>query len=299
MNRMKKILQGSALLAALVGFLVGPAVADVFVTVDITKFKDISITETITKNKFVDIQVFAFIEPNSAAESTAIKNQLNEENSVFQDSGANDSGDMIDDQLTARIVNSINGNTGVTQFNQDVGNMVNQANVFSIAVVDPAEADTAFTQSQAHQEQINTFNSVDATGRLGIGPGPDFEILSPDKQAGINNSISGNVGVTQVNQNTGNMNNQDNNLSIALGLSDSAVVALSEADLGQFNTSNTVTEVNTIKRDVINGSVNFNAGVTMVNQGSGNMNNQDSSVSFAAITGPAAAAQLSPLLTAF
>ncbi len=206
---------------------------------------------------------------------------------------------IIDDQLTAIINGSINGNTGITQFNQDVGNVVNQANVFSIAVVDPAEADTAFTQSQAHQEQVNQFNSVDATGRLGVGPGPDFEILSPDKQAGIRNSIVGNVGVTQVNQNTGNMNNQDNNLSIALGLSDSAVVALSEADLGQFNVSNTVNEVNTIKRDVINNSVNFNAGVTMVNQGSGNMNNQDSSVSFAANTGPAAAAQLSPLLTAF
>jgi len=101
-----------------------------------------------------------------------------------------------------------------------------------------------------------------------------------EKRDQLLNSGAGNAGVLTINQAAGNMNNQANALSIALSLD--AGVALSEADLGQFNTGNTVHETNVgtnlegaePKTARITASVNGNSGVVGVNQSSGNMANQ-------------------------
>ncbi len=280
MNRMTKFLMSSALVLALGGFLGGPAMADVTVTANIIKDKDKFIFEFIGKLKVVVILVDAHIHAQAAAESEAIKNQVNKHNFVDLDfvgaGGAN-----VTDARDALIDHSVRDEVGITQFNQDVGNMVNQANVVSLALTepDPLGTDTAVTDAQASQEQINKHNTVIEFGRLNLTD-PDYESI-------LDHSVRDNLGITQVNQNSGNMNNQDNNVSVALGLANSAVVALSEADLGQVNKHNFVDSTNTVKVDTILWSVNNNTGITSVNQTSGNMNNQDTSISFAANAGPA------------
>jgi hypothetical protein len=59
---------------------------------------------------------------------------------------------------------------------------------------------------------------------------------------------------------------------------------LSESALGQVNIRNHVHEVQTVKLDLITNSANGNSGVVGVNQSVGNMNNQASAVSVAALT---------------
>lgn len=296
MNRMTKILMSPALVLALGGFLAGPATAHdtstLVVFVDVFKDKDIEVDVTIDKIKNVDILVDA--PPmilDAAAQSSSIKVQINKHNTVDLDAFTDPDGVGFDDAYNTLMDHSVNHNTGITQFNQDVGNMVNQANVVSIALTEPDGDDTSFVDSQAAQTQINKHNTVTEVGRL-IEADPDTEAI-------LDHSVNHNLGITQVNQNSGNMNNQDNNLSVALGLSGSAVVALSEADLGQVNKHNSVTSTNTVKVADMQWSVRRNSGVTSVNQSVGNMNNQDTSISFAAFAGPATTSQGFLSITSF
>jgi hypothetical protein len=112
------------------------------------------------------------------------------------------------------------------------------------------------------------------------------EILSPNVVDSINilfrdsiitGSINHNVGVTNVNQAAGQMNNQANATALAVCLD--GAVALSETDLGQYSLGNQVYETFTTKTAQILGSINENRGVTFVNQTSGNMANQGNALS--------------------
>ena len=74
--------------------------------------------------------------------------------------------------------------------NQNVGNMNNQLNALSLAA--GLEAD--FALADAFLGQFNTQNIVS-----------EFQTI---RTATITNSVNHNIGVTNVNQVTGNMNNQ-------------------------------------------------------------------------------------------
>lgn len=260
-----------------------PATADVFVFADIFKFKDVFVTELILKEKFVFVTVTFDETATGAAEAMAINNQRNQDNeSTFAQpdptlrQGPIDPEDMRIRKF-ALIEDSVSDNTGIVGLNQDVGNMVNQANVVALAV---SNALSSVTNSQAETSQFNTdnfswhqetslFNQDDIPG-------------STNLRADIIDSVNNNAGIIQVNQNAGNMNNQSNNLAMAVGFG--SILALSEAALGQFNTGNQVIEVQTVKFDLIDGSINGNTGVVAVNQSVGNMNNQASALSIAART---------------
>jgi hypothetical protein len=273
-----------------------PASADVDVLATINKNKDINITETITVNKTATIVVGAVYDLQGAAEAQAVLNVDNHNNTV---NGADPSDpNRIDDvdsglseeyglDLDASMTRSVNENTGVFGFNQDVGNMTNQGNVVSVAGI--ARLD-AVADSQAHADQKNQGNTSIEFERLRDTNG-DLIVITPsvtpsnfqtNKHALILNSINDNTGVINVNQNAGNMNNQSNGVSAAIGIG--ALVALSDADLGQLNSGNYVHEVETVKVGTIQGSVNNNVGVVNVNQSTGNMNNQGNVVSLSAIT---------------
>jgi hypothetical protein len=293
---MKHILNattGIALALAAAG-MAAPAMADVDVLATITKTKDIDITETITVTKTVDIFVGAvYNEVPGGAEAQALLNVTNSGNEV-NGSDASDPtdqdaeiGDEYNLHFSALIDESVNNNVGVFGFNQDVGNMSNQANVVSISGISDLPS---FADAQAHAEQINEDNTStefeelrDAeTGEVITDPETDPEDFAVNKAATISNSINSNTGVINVNQNSGNMNNQSNGVAAALGLG--AVVALSDADLGQLNSGNLVEELSTVKVGSISDSINNNSGIINVNQSTGNMNNQGNVVSFAAIT---------------
>jgi hypothetical protein len=255
------------------------ASADVFVFATIDKEKDVLITEQIQILKQVQLFVAVPLVATKAAESEALVNQTNTRNQACTNC----------DEKRDTITGSGNNNSGVLSINQAAGNMNNQGNAVSIAVdfvvVDgPAppvvRESSGFAESQAAVDQLNTANLVDTVNLL-------------FRSGAINNSLNNNSGVVHVNQAPGNMNNQANALSVAVSLS--AGVALSEADLGQINTVNTVRESDATSGSVLRaginknadivGSINGNSGVVGVNQAVGNMANQANVVSVAAALG--------------
>jgi hypothetical protein len=273
------------------------ALADVFVTADI--FKDKDVTETI--NIFIDKTITVNVNYNETvigdAEAHTLVNQTNAHNRVDgarsgsddPDNTPGESGTLnYDLELDALILDSVSGNTGVVGVNQDVGNMVNQANAVSLAETISV---SSITESQAHAEQDNFDNEAIEFERLTFLDGTpvtpaDLPIdplaLDPDKTAYILNSVNNNEGIVGVNQNAGNNNNQANGVALAVGFG--SHVALAEADLGQYNAFNTVESFETFRPDLIQGSINDNSGVVTVNQTTGNNNNQGSMISFSALT---------------
>jgi hypothetical protein len=243
----------------------------VFVTV--VKDKDVFIVERLDKFKTVTIRVFGEFFPDGAAEAEAIANVRNEDNRVDDNVPPGEGGTSTNFGIErdALIEGSVNDNTGIVGVNQDVGNMVNQANVVAIAVTDTS---TAFADAQAAVDQVNQRNSSRQEEVL--------DVNNPDRTATILGSVNNNSGIIGVNQNSGNMNNQTNAVALAVGIG--SQVALAESVLGQVNTGNTVLEVETLKENRIAESINTNTGIVGVNQSSGNMNNQASAVSFSAIT---------------
>jgi hypothetical protein len=101
-----------------------------------------------------------------------------------------------DSELYANILSSINSNTGVVQFNQNASNVVNQHNIIAVA---EAAAAVALNEVALGQVNANLING-------------DLDVT---RIAYIYDSINGNTGVVQVNQNVGTLNNQANIISIS------------------------------------------------------------------------------------
>jgi hypothetical protein len=302
---MKKTLlatAGSALALVLLAHSL-PASADVDVTATINKTKDITVTEFITIFKTVFIDVDIAVAYRSAAEADAIVNQTSTDNTVthtvLQLDPSVDPEDITNFgiRLTASITDSINDNTGIVNVNQDVGNMSNQGNQLALAVATPANTGAVRFQkvllnSQSEADQRNERNSVFESEQ----PDPRTDLFTgPNNQsAEIDGSINGNTGVVNVNQNSGNMNNQANSEALAVAI-DLAGVALSEAALGQVNMANNggpggdntestgVLEAGVTKLASITDSLNGNTGVGGVNQAAGNMANQANTFSLSFI----------------
>jgi hypothetical protein len=309
---------GSALALALLCSSM-PASADVTVLANITKTKDTTINEKITINKTVDIQVgvpvvnpqtgaVTGVDPlllvyRSAAEADAIVNQTTENNDVDSAHNLLQGGighigavNTMGIHLNATINNSIHDNTGIVGVNQDVGNMSNQGNQVALAVATPAtQTDNADTtnrvlvnsQSEAQQNNRNNFvyhgeiPQPTATTGSTIGQAVDYR-GGPNEVASITGSINNNIGIVNVNQNAGNMNNQGNSEALAVAIN-LAGFALAEAALGQENANSgdnqhapfgTVYEYGVQKSASMSGSLNNNTGVGGVNQAAGNMANQ-------------------------
>lgn len=111
----------------------------------------------------------------------------------------------------AVIDGSVNSNVGITAVNQSAGNINNQANAISISVSlsnGVALADTAL--GQFNIGNLSGTNQHDSTAVDGQTERNVSKLVS------INNSISGNLGITQVNQAAGNFANQSNAVAIAV-----------------------------------------------------------------------------------
>ena len=290
---MKTTLLTTTALGLALGLLSPPAFADVFVDATITKTSDTTVTQSTVKNETIDVSVQDFSNTfQGAAEADAVVNVSNSDNSVtfahlsgnvpafILDSTNGSSTNMLLSK-TATITGSINSNNGIVGVNQDVGNMVNQANVVAFAFDD---GPSSVTSSQADASQTNTNNfvyHVEAPFNANTLPNAN-NTSNFDYRADILGSVNFNVGAVGVNQNVGNMNNQTNTLALAVGTS--SIHALGEADLGQENSGNRVIESATTKEDSIVGSVNSNQGIVQVNQSTGNMNNQASAFSVSALS---------------
>lgn len=258
-----------------------PAAADFTVLADITKTKDIVVVEEITIRK--DIRVNATVTPeiDSAADALAIVNQVIEGNNIT---------DLFDVDYSASITGSIgiltNGNSGITAVNQDVGNVNNQANTGAFAITDDGDA---FTNAEVSVEQVN--GAIVGPDGVPIGDPNTLVLFGHSFSASITDSINNNTGITHVNQNAGNLNNQANALAVAAGIGCSTCVepeiqgfAIAEADLGQQTSGQTLTGLSpggtqsvTMVASVIN-----NHGVVGVNQAAGNFAAQANLVALSA-----------------
>jgi hypothetical protein len=288
-----------ALLGAVAGMalLASPAQADFNLYGDVDKNVDIYIWEGVFKLKLAAFLVLIIDNPEKVAKSQVVFNQRNQRNEACENCA-----EKLD-----LIAGSINGNSGITTVNQATGNMNNQGNLVSVAWAnvgggpgttppDPGVPNdpnnTGHANSQVAGEQI-----------LGDGPtgafvdNPDgtrshvvsttngntvHTINVPFRDAIIRGSVNDNSGITQVNQASGNINNQANGMSLAFTFYNG--IALSDTALGQWNAGNTVDERNVSKFALIANSVNGNSGVTQVNQTAGVLANQSNVVSLA-VTG--------------
>jgi len=285
----KTLLVSTALLASALAFS-GPARADVSVVANIEFIKDIEVIERSYSLYLVGIVSYNVFRGSSAAESISVTNQRNDENVLtwgYFGTGSPrfDPGQRNGGVFVATMLNSVISNVGITQFNQDVGHFTNQANNVSAAINGRAffaEAVNAVEQQNNDNVSVSDPNNL-LPITLPVGPGS-----FATRRANIENSVNSNRGVTMVNQNAGAMSNQFNGLSLAASLGTGAnernAVALSEADLGQWNIGNRTEESNSIKVNRIIGSVNNNVGITAVNQNSGNFNNQGTVISIAGAT---------------
>ena len=264
------------------------ATVNVFATID--KDKDIYVYENITITKYINVTAVVTSLPTSVAEASAIINQDNVNNRACENCA-----EKID-----TISGSITGNQGIVVTNQSAGSNNNQGSAIAVAVDfgggtpppgQPPSTEYSFANAQASVEQQNgqpvypfdllSTAVIDGCCELG---NYIHAVNLVFRSALITGSINGNTGVVHVNQATGNNNNQANGLAIAVGLRPGGGVAIAEADLGQFNTCNTVRESNDagangvqvgINKDAtIIGSINDNTGVIGVNQTVGNMANQ-------------------------
>jgi len=106
----------------------------------------------------------------------------------------------------ALIDGSINSNIGIVGVNQNAGDMNNQTNEVAAAIgVNPQLA-----MAEGALGQVNSGNFVKAANTV--------------KYDEINGSVTGNQGVVNVNQSTGNMNNQMSSFAIAAAVNSDATV---------------------------------------------------------------------------
>jgi hypothetical protein len=263
------------------GLAASPAFADVTATMDVEKAKLVIIYQPTIIVKEALIRVTYRDELSDAASAQALVNSSNSGNEVTW-SRDNDDGDGVNTNgnrtnmliyRKALIEGSVLRNQGIGQLNQDTGNFANQGNVVSAGLDFGKDA---FANAEAYAEQLTTRNTVSHL-EGSVAPRSD-----PPIDAAVTGSFNTNIGLYMGNQNSGNVNSQHNVL--ALAVADSAVWALSDAGLNQVNSGNTAFETNSVKRDSISTSVNGNVGIVMLNQSVGNMNNQSTVVSIAALT---------------
>ena len=246
--------------------LANPAFATVTVTVDVEKDKIIDVNISITKDVSVTVEVTVEQEGDGAAEAQALANVVNQGNVVQLDS-------MIYD---ATMVGSVNANTGLTEVNQAVGNMGNQGNLVAVALADTGNA---FADAQAEVDQLNDNGG---TSRVEFSV---FNATIGDPLDPLEGSVNDNLGVTQVNQDAGYMNNQTNAVAVAAGIAsddDDVLVALAEAALGQENVDQIYNATTNTHTATITDSINNNTGITQVNQSAGAFGNQGTVVAVGA-----------------
>jgi hypothetical protein len=278
---MRKLLLATTAAMILAGASSASATVTVFATID--KTKDVTVTETLTVVKFVFLDVVVVSTPEKFAEGDALVNQFNNTNT-----GCFNCAEKID-----TIDAAGNNNAGIFNINQSSGNMNNQGTAVAVAVDtrvittnppapgDPLPTDLGFAEAQAGAEQVNQ-DSIDKATALFF------------KNGVILASLNNNTGILNANQAPGNMNNQANSISMSVSFAPGGV-ALSEADLGQFNLGNKVFESATAADNVANpgfginksaaitGSITGNSGIVGVNQAVGTFANQANVVAFAAV----------------
>lgn len=289
---MKKALLGTTALAVATamslasGALAGTA--DVDAHIDWNKY--VNVDENVYVEKALFIKAQPKLTPAGAAEASAVAGVGHNSGSFNWSTDASTGGSIPSGDekiiLDAKITDAVHSNSGVISVNYDIGLMNNQGNLVSMGVTQSA---TAAADSQAETEQDNTSNRLHEQGswfysNVTTDGMPNGALVFKSRRtATLENTVHDETGVTGLNQTSGVMNNQTNSLALAVGLN--STVALSEAALGQATSDNQVQVGQFRYDDTVTNAVRNNTGIVHVNQASGNLNNQSSTIAFSATSG--------------
>jgi copper chaperone CopZ len=217
-----------------------------------------------------------------AAEADSFINQTN-----FNNKACENCAEKIDE-----ILQSVNGNSGIVTVNQAAGNNNNQGSVLTAAIDDFGDGTGnggtngtgffGYAEAQAAVDQRNGWVLNEEPGAHDPAPNEVDSVAILFRESDIVDSINQNLGAVMVNQATGHMNNQANNIVLAVSFDGLGGVALTEAELGQETSNNISSESDVIKSVFMVDSVNGNKGVILVNQAGGNMTNQANVLSLGA-----------------
>lgn len=235
----------------------GVSKSSVQVNAEIEISKEKNVMEDIYIDKEYTVRVKQKVKPTGSAEAQAVKEDHNMNNTVTEDPGTKKV------EATRAYIKSgaVDSASGIVNINQSPGNVNNQGNAVSVSMTDSKDS---FIHSESAATEINEGNKLSSRWL--------------EKRNEIENAGIGISGLTGINQSAGNMNNQNNASSLAVGKT--SIAALSEADLGMVNTNNVSCEIHVNKSDRIVGSAfNGASGITSINQSAGSMNNQANVVS--------------------
>lgn len=157
---------------------------------------------------------------------------------------------------STHLANSLMGNQGIVQVNQDSGIGANQANIVAIALGAGAGTTPVGVAilSGAHYSNNTIFASNVTRSNV------------------IENILDGSTGIAQINQNSGNLNRNLNALGIAIGFGTGDAVIVTEGNLAAATSGATFTYEGTINSsNRIDGVRNF-SGIGQIAQTAGDGN---------------------------
>jgi hypothetical protein len=279
---MKKLFIASLLAGLLTSFAVpaltqdngpivqDPNVCDVSFDVDVLKQKRIRSDKAVIKTiyyTFGSPDTWFSVFPLQLAEVEAFKCDLLADNVI------NVSGFIS----ASSILSSFNNFIGVAQVNQTVGLLNNQGNVLAAGITD-ISGEAAFSMVDAAVEKTIVQNKVTVSDSVFL-----------DR---INLSFNTFVGLAQINQSAGLLNNQNNVVALGTNFDTMGLLAENDTFLSMQNVSNkakvvplsglsaaTTTKVST--DGDVNNSFNGYIGIAQLNQAPGFLNNQANIVSIA------------------
>ena len=300
------------------------AMADVDVKATIDKEKNKEVTETVNIDKAIYVGVKQVVKPSNSVEAQAIKNDVNEKNTIDEFASPGVAPEYVLNEITNEMIEltpgkagavveknaaidtgSLDGSAGIVNLNQSPGSLNNQGNAASVsysgAAIDVKEVAVgdegetrfvggAFLHAEASAEKIMGGEVEDgmpsaATQTDEVKYSNTVYAEKTKRNNTIDDAMKGMSGVIGVNQSAGNINNQNN--AVALSVGDKSVASLSEADLGMVSANNYSEELATALNDTIsNGALGASAGIINVNQSSGCMNNQANVVAVCAVSFP-------------
>ena len=261
--------------------------------------------------------------PSHSAEAQALKNDVNQGNTITEREIAATEGESADYDynestelytivpgtgtedtpavpLTKTAVidgGSLDNAAGIINVNQSPGSINNQGNAVAISYSDAAELVTPVVNNDPEDDTARfaggAFLHAESSAELINGGlegesegnmGNMVDAIGSTRTNTIDGALGTVTGIIGVNQSAGNINNQNNAASISVG---DGIAALSEADLGLCNSGNTSIAMGTVTSDTLTGAALASAsGIIGINQSSGCMNNQANMVAACVLVHP-------------
>lgn len=239
-----------------------PDICDVGFDVNVEKNKEIDIEKNVEKNfeYNLGLECTFCVFPLQLAEVEVFKCDHNEGNEVSVDELSG----------STNINDSFNGFVGIAQINQSSGLLNNQGNILAGGFTDGAGVeDVAWGVSMVEVavEKANLGNEFQGE-----------EITGSDN---ISGSFNGFVGLAQINQSSGILNNQDNVVGIAQNFETLGLMAENDTFLTMQNAGNEVAVPEISPSANIDSSFSGYNGAVQINQAPGALNNQTNIISVA------------------